>query len=136
MSEEKYKKHFSEDSFWTKIKKFGKKAGVSVVYAALLLFYTLQKPTTPVWAKTVIVGALGYFIFPIDLIPDIVPGGYVDDFSGLMGALLTVAMYVDDEVRKKAKARIKGWFGEDSIEETDFIDVKLSKNKEGLDEEK
>ncbi|PEO50494.1 hypothetical protein CN563_02685 [Bacillus sp. AFS026049] len=51
------------------MKKFGKKAGVKVVYVALLLFYTLQKPTTPVWAKTVIVGALGYFILPIDLIP-------------------------------------------------------------------
>ncbi|MBT2605311.1 DUF1232 domain-containing protein [Bacillus sp. ISL-53] len=64
----KYSDNFSEDSFWKKIKKIGKKAGVKVVYVALLLFYTLQKPTTPVWAKTVIIGALGYFILPIDLI--------------------------------------------------------------------
>ena len=59
----KYSDNFSEDSFWKKIKKIGKKAGVEVVYVALLLFYTLQKPTTPVWAKTVIIGAwdISYF---------------------------------------------------------------------------
>jgi uncharacterized membrane protein YkvA (DUF1232 family) len=70
------------------------------------LFYTLQKPTTPVWAKTVIIVALGYFIFPIDLIPDLVPGGYTDDFSGLFGALITVSMFIDEEVNNLQQALI------------------------------
>ena len=35
---------------------------------------------SPLWAKTVIIGALGYLICPIDAIPDIIPGvGFTDD---------------------------------------------------------
>ncbi|QGQ46374.1 YkvA family protein [Metabacillus sediminilitoris] len=130
-----YSKHFSEDSFWSKLKKFGKKAGVSVVYVALLLFYTLQKPTTPVWAKTVIIGALGYFIFPVDLIPDLLPAGYADDMSGLFGALVTVAMFIDNEVKEKAKDRIRIWFGDNAVSETETVDDKLNKKVNKKDEE-
>jgi uncharacterized membrane protein YkvA (DUF1232 family) len=124
-----YTKHFSDDSFWDKVKKFGKKAGVSVVYTALLLFYTLKKPETPIWAKSVIIGALGYFILPIDLIPDLVPGGYTDDFSGLFGALLTVSMFIDEESKSLAKERIRIWFGDSAVSETDAVDDKLNKKK-------
>lgn len=120
--------HYSDKSFWEKIKKYGKKAGVSVVYAALLLYYTLRKPTTPKWAKTVIISALGYFIFPIDLIPDFLPGGYTDDFSGLIGALLTVAIFIDEDSKNQARERIGIWFGPDALKETKFIDEKLDKN--------
>ncbi|WP_258833999.1 YkvA family protein [Peribacillus frigoritolerans] len=132
----KYSDNFSEDSFWKKIQKFGKKAGVKVVYVALLLFYTLQKPTTPVWAKTVIIGALGYFILPIDLIPDLVPGGYTDDFSGLFGALITVSMFIDEEVKLNAKERIGIWFGESAISDTDSVDDKLNKKTDQDEQDK
>lgn len=44
-------KHYSEEKFWSKIAKFGKKAGSSVVYAVLLLYYTLQKPNVPKKSK-------------------------------------------------------------------------------------
>jgi len=40
----------------------------------LILFYALQSPYTPAWAKSFVLGALGYFIFPVDAIPDIVTG--------------------------------------------------------------
>lgn len=56
------KKHFNDHAFWEKLKKTAQKAGVSLVYAVLLLYYTLQKPEVPVKAKTLIIGALGYFI--------------------------------------------------------------------------
>ena len=46
-------KHFSDEKFWEKLKKFAKKAGSSVVYAVLLLYFTLQKPEVPVKAKTI-----------------------------------------------------------------------------------
>ncbi len=124
-----YSKNFSEESFWQKVKKYGKKAGVSVVYAALLLFYTLQKKETPLWAKTVIIGALGYFIFPVDLIPDIAPGGYADDFGGMFGALVTVAMFIDEEVKDKARDRIRTWFGDSAVSETNLVDDKLNKKR-------
>ena len=49
------------------------KAGKEVIEKALILYYCLQDDDTPAWAKTTIIGALGYFISPIDAIPDLVP---------------------------------------------------------------
>lgn len=135
MDIENNQKHYSEESFWEKIKKYGKKAGVSVVYSALLLFFTLQKPSTPAWAKNVILGALGYFILPVDLIPDMLPGGYADDGGALIGALITVAFYIDEEVKEKAKQRIRTWFGEASVEETNIVDEKLKRKDQDDDGE-
>src|SRR4051794_34959516 len=74
---QKHSKHYSEDGLWNKIKKYSKKAGSSVVYAVLLLYYVLQKKEVPLKTKAIIIGALGYFILPLDLIPDVAAGvGY------------------------------------------------------------
>lgn len=117
-------KYYSEDKFWGKLKKFGKKAGTSVVYTGLILYFTLQKPELPPRVKAIIIGALGYFIFPIDVIPDIATGvGYTDDLGVLIVALLQVAMYIDDEVKKKARDKLRDWFGDDV--DTSDIDKKI-----------
>ncbi|WP_456276485.1 YkvA family protein [Bacillus sp. AK128] len=121
-----HEKHFSEEKFWTKVQKFAKKAGTSVVYAVLLLYYTLQKPEVPLKVKATIVGALGYFILPLDLIPDLAPGvGYADDLSVVLFALVQVALYVDDEIKMKAKSKLKDLFGENV--DTSEIDDKLGR---------
>lgn len=117
-------KNYSDDKFWDKLKKFAKKAGSSVVYAVLLLYYTLQKPEVPAKAKAIIIGALGYFILPFDLIPDVAVGvGYTDDLGALGVALFQVAIYIDDEIKEKAKEKLKDWFGEDV--DTSDIDKKI-----------
>jgi uncharacterized membrane protein YkvA (DUF1232 family) len=117
-------KHYSEDKFWHKLKKFGVKAGHSVVYTALLLYFVLQKPDVPKKVKMVIIGALGYFILPTDLIPDFAVGvGFTDDLGALGVALLQVAMYIDDDVKAKAKAKLRDWFG-DNVD-TSEIDKKI-----------
>lgn len=119
-------KHFSDEKFWRKLKKFAKKAGSSVVYAALLLYFTLQKENVPMKAKVTIVGAIGYFIFPFDLIPDVTPGvGYGDDLGALGVALFQVAMYIDEDIKKMAKDKLKAWFGYNV--DTSDIDDKLDK---------
>ena len=119
---------YSEESFWEKIKKFGKKAGSKVVYSALLLFYCMKDGDAPVWTKTVIIGALAYFISPIDAIPDLVPiVGYTDDLGALVAALGTVAAYINDDIRQKAKAKLADWFGSDSQDDVADIDDKFSK---------
>lgn len=43
---------FSEGNFWDKILKFAKSAGLKVVYAALLLYYTLLKKESSWMGKT------------------------------------------------------------------------------------
>ncbi|MBL5769198.1 MULTISPECIES: YkvA family protein [Heyndrickxia] len=117
-------RHYSDHKFWDKLKKYGKKAGGVVVYAVLLLYYTLQKPTVPKKTKVFIIGALGYFILPTDLLPDFLPGiGYVDDLGALGAAVLQVAAHIDKEVKAKAKDKVIQWFGEEV--NTTVIDEKI-----------
>ncbi|WP_084288200.1 YkvA family protein [Paucisalibacillus globulus] len=121
---QKHGKHYSDDKLWNKISKFAKKAGSSVVYVVLILYYTLQKPEIPVKVKATILGALGYFILPIDLIPDVAFGaGFIDDLGILTAALIQVAVHVDDEVKAKAREKLEKWFGKEV--DTSDIDAKL-----------
>lgn len=111
---QKHSKHYSEDGLWNKIKKYSKKAGSSAIYVVLLLYFVLQKEEVPVKSKVIIIGALGYFILPFDLIPDVAAGvGYTDDFSALIAALLQVSMYIDADIKSQAKEKLKEWFGHD-----------------------
>ncbi len=78
----------------------------------------------PIKAKTIIIGALGYFILPLDLIPDVAVGvGYTDDLGALGVALFQVAMYIDEDIKSKAKGKLREWFG-DKVDTSD-IDGKI-----------
>ena len=103
---------FDDGSFWDKVKKFALKAGKEVIEKALWLYYAAQQPGTPTWAKTVIYGALAYFVLPVDAVPDAIPvAGFTDDLGALAAALGTVSMYVTDEVKRIAAEKMKEWFG-------------------------
>ncbi|MDH5655702.1 MAG: YkvA family protein [Spirochaetia bacterium] len=103
--------NFDENGYWDKIKKFGKQAGKEVIEKSLWLYYALQEPETPAWAKTVIYGALAYFILPADAIPDTIPVvGFIDDLGALAAAVSTVALYINDNVKEKAAKKLSDWF--------------------------
>jgi uncharacterized membrane protein YkvA (DUF1232 family) len=102
------------DKFWLKLKRYAVKAGSEVVLAALKLYYALQDPDTPASAKTVIVGALLYFILPADVIFDWLPGGYVDDLGTLIAALWAVSEHIKPEHVQQAKLRLTQWFSHTS----------------------
>jgi uncharacterized membrane protein YkvA (DUF1232 family) len=126
LKDQKYIKSYSETNLFSKIAKFAKAAGIKIIYASLILYYTLQKSSTPVWAKSMIIGALGYFIFPIDFIPDFIPFvGYADDFSALAGVLVAVALFVDEDVKKKSKEKLHIWFGNIDNAELKSVDNKI-----------
>jgi uncharacterized membrane protein YkvA (DUF1232 family) len=115
MTEQKhgFEKDYSEQGFWDKLVSFAKTAGKEVIEKALWLYYAAQDPKIPSWAKTVIYGALGYFIFPIDAIPDITPVvGYADDLGVLAAAVATVSMYITDDVKALASQKLNDWFGD------------------------
>ncbi|WP_286908643.1 MULTISPECIES: YkvA family protein [Clostridium] len=117
-----YKNHYSENKLFLKLKKYATKAGAKVVYAILILFYAMKKPEISMKEKLIVIGALGYFIAPIDSIPDFIPlAGFTDDFGALMFALIKIARHVDDEVKEKAKNRLDSWFK--NINEDDLIVV-------------
>jgi uncharacterized membrane protein YkvA (DUF1232 family) len=102
---------YSDSSFWEKVKSKFKKIGEALLYKILLLYYAAQRPDVPVWAKTIIYGALAYLISPIDAIPDMLPGGYADDAGVIALALAQVSMYIDEDVKQKAKEKVEDWFG-------------------------
>jgi len=129
LKDEKYTEAYSVPKLFDKIIKFAKKAGIKIIYLALLLFYTLQQTTTPTWAKSIIVGALGYFILPVDLIPDFIPvAGFSDDLTALASALVAVALFVEEDTKLRAKEKLHVWFGAYDESELKSID-KLTKSK-------
>ena len=108
----KYEQHYDENSFWNKVKSMAKKAGIKLIYIALLLYYYLQSSHISTKDKAIIYGALGYFIFPFDIIPDYIPFiGYTDDLSILMYAYKKVKSKIDDHIREKAKNKLNSFFG-------------------------
>ncbi|MDR6882869.1 DUF1232 domain-containing protein [Bacillus sp. 3255] len=124
MDASKYQKYFNPDDFWSKLKKGAKKAGSKVIYSGLLLFYAMESPKTPLKAKVQIYGTLGYLILPLDLVPDLLPiVGYVDDLSALGLALAAVAKNIDDDVRLKAKNKLRDFLGDDAVKSKDIIDI-------------
>jgi len=123
---EKFKKFFSEDGMWSKIKGFAKQIGMKTVYIVLLMFNAYKRPDTPKWAKNIIIGAIGYFISPIDAIPDLTPFlGYTDDFGVLGFGLVTIAGYVNVDVRIASRKQMLKIFGKLDLEELKDIDAKI-----------
>lgn len=110
---DRYGKNYSESGLFDKIKGGVKKAGLKIIYEALQLYYVAQKPNCPTKVKAAIYGALGMFILPLDLVPDFIPVlGYTDDAAAIAFALLMAQMFIDDEVKAMARARIDSIFGE------------------------
>lgn len=110
-----YERAYSESSFWAKLKSYALAAGREVVEKALLLYFAAQEEKAPAWAKATIIGALGYFIAPLDAMADLTPGiGYVDDLGVLALAIAAVATYINDDVRAKTREKLQEWFGPDA----------------------
>ena len=117
-----YKDKFSANGFVEKISRIAKRAGAKLVYVALVLYYTLQSDKVSVKDKAVIIGALGYLISPLDLIPDAFPiAGLTDDLTVLLYVVKKVWGAVSDDVKDKAKAKLSQWFDEEQIEEADEL---------------
>ncbi len=117
-----YANKFSSSDFTEKISRIAKRAGAKLVYAALILYYTLQSDKVSTKDKAIIIGALGYMISPLDVIPDAIPiAGLSDDLAVLIYVLKKFWIDVDPEVKDRAKERLKKWFDDDEIDEIDTL---------------
>ena len=123
-----YSNKFTASDFIEKISRIAKRAGAKLVYAAFILYYTLQSEKISLKDKAIIIGALGYLISPLDVIPDAIPiAGLGDDLAVLVYVLNKVWGNVSEDVKEKAKAKLNKWFDEDEIAE---IDTLLEKEKQ------
>ena len=101
-----------------KLSRYALQAGSKVVYIVLLMYYSYKRSETPKWAKASILGSIAYFLSPIDFIPDLTPIlGFTDDLGVLLVGLTAVSMYINKEVRDKAKHKLTQWFDEEDIEQ-------------------
>ena len=113
-----YANKFSQTEFAEKIARIAKRAGATLVYAALILYYTLQSDKVSKADKAIIIGALGYMISPLDVIPDAIPiAGLTDDLAVLLYVLKKVWTGIDPEIVEQAKSKLSRWFDEEEIEE-------------------
>lgn len=123
---DKYSKYYSEKSLWEKIKKFSKSAGVTVVYAVLLLYYAMADKNTSIKSRLMIAASLGYFILPADAIFDLTPIiGYSDDLGVLLFALTQIATSITPQVKDKARNKIQEWFSEINESELQALEEKI-----------
>ncbi len=102
-----------------------KTIGVKLTYSALLLYYAYERTDTPTWAKNIILGSLAYLLSPIDAVPDLTPFiGFTDDLGVLSFGLVTIACYIDNAVREKAKFKLHKFFK--VVDDQDLLEVDAS----------
>lgn len=112
-----YSNKFTNGEFLEKIAKIAKRAGAKLVYIALVLYYTLQSDKVSIKDKAIIVGALGYLVSPLDVIPDAIPiVGLGDDLAVLLYVIGKIGD-VSEVIKEKAKSKLTKWFDEDEMEE-------------------
>ncbi|MDF1552476.1 MAG: DUF1232 domain-containing protein [Deferrisomatales bacterium] len=103
---EDHAQHYDERSFWEKLANLPVSAGCDVARKALTLWSVLAADSTPLWAKALITGALGYLILPLDFYPDLLPGGFSDDLVVMALALSEVELYVTREIEAEVESRL------------------------------
>ncbi len=70
----------------------------------LAAWFCARDPATPRRVRLTLLAALGYFVLPIDALPDIMPIlGFTDDAAVIAAALAAVAGSITTEHREKAK---------------------------------
>lgn len=74
------------------IPKIGDKLSHIPVFASLIKSYVKKEYTeVPIGTIVAVISALGYFVSPVDLIPDVIPGvGHIDDAAVVAACLVLV----------------------------------------------
>lgn len=100
--------------------------GVRLIYSVLLMVYAYQSERTPVWARRIILGAMAYLLSPIDSIPDLTPFiGFTDDLGIISFGLVSIACYINNDVREKAKAKLFSLIKNVDEKDLQAVDAKL-----------
>ena len=106
-------KHYAPNKFINKVKTYGLNLGFRALHAAATLFSALKSPDLSKEQKLLIIGVLGYFILPIDLIADFLPTvGLADDAVVIFKALSVIYSSITDEMKAEGHELLKKIFGE------------------------
>ena len=106
-----YQWHYTNSKFWSKIAQVAKHLGRKVMFYALCLYFVMKSGDVSIKDKAIIIGALGYLIAPIDLLPDYIPGlGLTDDAAALKIAYDTVKGSITPEIEALVNSKLNKWF--------------------------
>ena len=93
------------ESFWRKARRVA--ARLPFAEDLLAAYYCAFDRATPVQVKAALVGALAYFVLPLDAVPDMLPVvGFTDDAAVLLTALRIVAGHMRPEHREAARVAL------------------------------
>lgn len=128
-----FEQHFSESKFTDKLSSIAKKVGASVIYPALLLFELLKSDDVPAEKKMLIIGSLGYFILPVDFLPDAVLGmGFTDDIAVMTMGLRASLDYLTQDLSSSVKAQLHTWLGDFDEKSLDVVDEMIKRTDKTL----
>jgi uncharacterized membrane protein YkvA (DUF1232 family) len=92
--------------FWPTVKKAIR--WIPFIDEVVAAYYAMLDPRTPARPRLILLGALAYFVAPIDLVPDFILAlGFVDDASVLMAALAAVRGSIREEHREAARRALQ-----------------------------
>jgi uncharacterized membrane protein YkvA (DUF1232 family) len=93
------------EHFWRKTRQVA--ASLPFAEDLLAAYYCAFDHNTPLPVKTALIGALAYFLLPMDAIPDILPIlGFADDAAVLATAVNMVTSHIRPEHRDAAKLKL------------------------------
>lgn len=118
----KFADYYNPTALFEKIKKVAKKAGIKTIHGILILYYATFDKELPIKDRLMVIAALGYFILPLDLLPDALPGGFVDDGAALMYVIKHVWSHLSQETFEKARKRLIEWFPD--VKDDELADIK------------
>ena len=92
--------------FWPKIARTA--ARIPFADQVLSVYYAARDPQTPTAAKGMMLGALAYFVMPIDAIPDIFAGiGFTDDAAVFAALIATLGANIKRRHREQADETVE-----------------------------
>jgi uncharacterized membrane protein YkvA (DUF1232 family) len=122
----RYARYFSDPALQEKLRRFAGRAGQKLVFGVLLLYYCMISPSVPLKKKASIAAALGYFIFPFDFLPDLLPLiGFADDLTVILFALTQISSSLTPEIRKQARKKMELWFRKADKEKMTALERRL-----------
>ncbi len=93
---------FSSDRFWRTVKRAARQ--IPFMEDVVAAYYCAMDKNTPLRAKGIIFGALGYFVLPTDMLPDFIFAiGFTDDIAVLTAAIGAVRAHVTPAHRLAAR---------------------------------
>jgi uncharacterized membrane protein YkvA (DUF1232 family) len=90
------------EKFWRTAKKAARQ--IPYMEEVVAAYYCAMDKNTPLRAKGILLAALGYFVLPVDVIPDFVFGlGFTDDIAVLTAAITAVSAHITTAHRQAAR---------------------------------